>query len=305
MLVDRTIYISPSYAREEYLKLNLKADSPLETWERAISIFRDRIEGRFLNPIKDLIDYPSRNTNKVMVNGFAAMGLMCLLIDTFMQFKNGYPQSVLNSIENRMEYTDFMSTALRFDPVEAERFYDDIRCGILHSAETKNGSCLVPENTFPIETEFIEEGKTILKVSVPGMLRTLEMYYMSYCRELMAPKNLDCRRKFCTKMDDITMKHDAVVGDFDLWNGICKNAGKDFCDFKGYPFTYSTLGNQRTIIVKKFGWADIHIPFSDIKSFLYYSDINAQRRISYWFFIKSILEGCSDEVKHYIQCDVA
>ena len=305
MLVDRTIYISPSYAREEYLKLNLKEDSPLETWERAILIFRDRIEGRFLNPIIDLIDYPSCNTNKVMVNGFAAMGLMCLLIDTFMQFKNGYPQSVLNSVENRIEYTDFMITTLRFDTVEANRFYNDIRCGILHSAETKNGSCLVPENAFPIKTEYIGEGKTILKVSVPGMFRALVHYFMSYCRELMKPKDLDCRRKFCTKMDDITMKYDVAVGDFELWNGICRNAGRDFRDFKGFPFTYSTLDNQRTLIVKKFGRADIHIPFSDIKSFLYYSDETAQRRISYWFFIKSILEGCSAEVKHYTRCDVA
>lgn len=45
-----------------------------------------------------------------------------------------------------------------FDSSKAERFYTDIRYGILHSAQTKNGSQLTYKKSYLVEL-FMEEEK--------------------------------------------------------------------------------------------------------------------------------------------------
>ena len=131
MFVHNDIYISPQYTRRYYLDLGLNFESDHNVWARAINVFRDRIYGRYLGPIDKLLsDDPN-------VNGFAAMALMCLLIDSFMQFRYGLPQSQPEM--SRRNYVSFMSDYLEIDERDSSRFYSDIRCGILHSAETKSG----------------------------------------------------------------------------------------------------------------------------------------------------------------------
>ncbi len=312
MLDYGTIFISTEDAREAYLRLNLKEDSDLDDWKRAIEILKYRFYGRFLNQIEKLIDYPTYNREVVKKNGFAAMALMCLLIDTFMQFKNGYPQSYLGSIINQKEYTDFLRDSLHFGPDEADRFYEDIRCGILHSAETKNGSCLVPEDrVFSIDfgnnidyIGYSGENKTIFTVSVPGMYNALNRYFNNYCEELR--ESIGTRRKnFVTKMNDVTRKNDRILEEFELWNKICQNKGKPFRTSKGNSFSYDILGSKRTLVVKRVFDTNIHIPFSDIKSFLNYHEKKAQRHFNNWFYIESILKGFYPEIDSFIRNHVA
>ena len=174
MFKDNGRYISRLYTRDDYINLNLSIHSTNEDWVSAISILCDWIEGRYLNPIESLID------EDVDKNGFAAMALVCLLIEALLQFRKGLPQTP-NGFNKKL-YSQFLVNHIGgvFDLNTAERFYKEIRCGILHSAQTQNGSCL----TF--DTDYIVRvfDNDILMVNVQKMFIAVKQYFDTYCLEL-------------------------------------------------------------------------------------------------------------------------
>lgn len=292
MFVHNDIYISPRHTRRYYLDLGLNSESDHNVWTRAIDVFRDRIYGRYLNPIDKLLSYDPN------VNGFAAMALMCLLIDSFMQFRYGLPQSQPEM--SRRNYVSFMSDYLGIDRRDSNKFYSDIRCGILHSAETKSGSYLTPENyPKPIEAVSLPGGKIVLKVYVRAMYHVLDKYVNNYCNNLMDADNTICRKNFITKMNAITMKLDDLNGDYELWLAICANAGKLITDY-GKNFTYKVQMDRSIIIHIQNGrnlrYAEI--PFSNIKEYLHYPPDSAYYITNSWY-IQSILKMCPEAVQKY------
>ena len=301
MFVENDIYISPKFTRRDYVKLDLNLNSLPGDWNKAVSILKDRICGRYLDPINNLICVDPN------INGFAAMALMCLLIDTFMQFRFGLPQS--ESKKCRYDYVKFMSEHLGFDDRDSNRFYSDIRCGILHSAETKNGSYLDPVDNNNVIQSFLVDSKFVLRVSVQGLYYRLDSYFRKYCNELIQVENEECRRNFVTKMDDITLKYDVLHKDYELWVSICNNVGKEIRGLRGIPFTYYTHYEQviinRELPSSRYS-PKIKIPFSDIKRFIY----SKRRREAYtlienWWYIQSILNESYAEVERYLQDGVA
>lgn len=114
------VNISPRYSRDDYHILNLSAQSSESDWEKAIDIFKDRIQGRYF----DQIDLLSCDIN---ANGFAIMALTCLLIEALYQFENGLKET---KGANREKYASFLR---QMDPISfgvgpvAENFYTDIR----------------------------------------------------------------------------------------------------------------------------------------------------------------------------------
>ena len=75
-------YISPEYTREDFLELGLSLESFDWVWQRALDIFEDRFQRRYFDPIGILMGDVNRN-------GFAIMALLCLLIETLYQFRDG------------------------------------------------------------------------------------------------------------------------------------------------------------------------------------------------------------------------
>ncbi len=298
MLTENDMYISPKYSRRYYANLKLKINSPQSDWNEATKVLKDRIYGRYLDPIQELLD---DDTNK---NGFAAMALICLLIDTLMQFRFGLSKS--KKEESGRNYVIFMKEYLHIKKEDSLKFYVDIRCGILHSAETKNGSYLDPdsnENARAIRSFPIDREKSILIVNVKSMNTKLKNYFNSYCEELMDCSNIECRKNFIKKMDDITMKSDKRADDNELWATICKKADKDLLDYTGFHFSYSVKEHEQSLVIKREGIQDgIHIHFSEIKRFL----LEPQKRFSFnnWF-IESILKEFPAVVNRYIQDNVA
>ena len=135
-------YISPRYKKDDFINLNLQINSNEYIWEKAIDIFKDRMEGRYFN----IIDELKWNPNK---NGFVIIAIECLLIETLCQFKKG----VASTWNNRVTYTDFLTSEFPdiFDDKKADLFYKHIRCGILHSAQTKKGSQLTYGYDYSVE----------------------------------------------------------------------------------------------------------------------------------------------------------
>ena len=47
MFLPSMTFLSDKYTYEDYLKLNFRLDSPDDIWEKAIDIFKSRVESRF------------------------------------------------------------------------------------------------------------------------------------------------------------------------------------------------------------------------------------------------------------------
>jgi len=129
--------ISPQYTDADYKRLTFSAESE---WQTAIDIFEDRIFGRFLKFVSYIEGYTYA--------GFAVLALDCLLIETLQQFHEGVAETPRRCSETF--FVRFLTkTSFGFTEDQAKKFYNDIRCGILHQAEVK-GSSKVRVDTMPL-----------------------------------------------------------------------------------------------------------------------------------------------------------
>ena len=132
-------------------------------WERAVDIFERRMRERFFLCIKELENVRTRDhvpipdkpnpdrplPEESLTTGFAIMALCCLLIDTMQFFRAGAPtwtppekcprpEKCANpSLGTGKAFVRFLTECLSFEEKDAKKFYDGIRNGILHQAETR------------------------------------------------------------------------------------------------------------------------------------------------------------------------
>lgn len=104
-----------------------------------------RLNHRYIEPLKNIpnkpIDYKS---------GFLIMAVSCLLIEALYQFLEGEPDTRGKSESAFKDF--FRSEAKHFPGFTDARvnFYGNIRCGILHQAETKGGFCISRDDSHPL-----------------------------------------------------------------------------------------------------------------------------------------------------------
>jgi hypothetical protein len=125
--------ISKNYSTQNWKTLTFSDE---KDWQKAIDMFVDRIETRFLGFIR-LIEGEEHS-------GFVIMTLDCLLIETLEQFINGVSETP--SGKPKEYFVNFLtngSFGCFFNQTLAEKFYHQIRCGILHQAEIKGDSRIV------------------------------------------------------------------------------------------------------------------------------------------------------------------
>ena len=270
MYRDNRRYIAENDTREDYLNLSLNINSANDKWDRAIEIFKSRIDGRYFTPMRTLIEYD------VNSNGFAAMALCCLLIETLLQFQNGWPQTPGS---NKEKYTQFLKEnfAHIFDEHTAARFYSDIRCGILHSGQTKNGSCL----TYNTEYIINNHQNGVMMVNVQRISSELFLYFQRYCEELTQPQNATIRKNFIIKMNDICRILEGTNQINTLWYAICAEENTLISYYGRNEFFYLQSPNPDTIFIPKHpasrninyirpNSSDIVISKNDIEKALYY-----------------------------------
>jgi hypothetical protein len=100
-----------------------------EDWEKAVEIFLDRIQTRYLEHIDRIIGHHT--------SGFAVLALDCTLIETLEQFRRGKRKTP--SKKGEAYFVAFLTgTSFRkhFGEDTAKMFYRQIRCGLLHQTET-------------------------------------------------------------------------------------------------------------------------------------------------------------------------
>lgn len=194
------IYISPRYCLDDYLMLNLSSTSNEQDWRKAIDIFADRIEGRFLLLIQEYSDN-IRSDNRHIDYSFSSMALCCLLIETLHQFYYGLDVTVFRG--HKEAFVQFLtrSTYLgrHFTRRTAAFFYSDIRNGILHQAQTKRNTQLAFD-----QLDMVIEIENGIRLDVIKFKDELINEYQLYLERLRQSTNIELRESFIKKMNYIT-----------------------------------------------------------------------------------------------------
>ncbi len=211
--------ISLKYQPKDYFDLHLRVDEG--DWDKAIEIVDDRFRERFFSTIHDLsFDYEENrvSVSKVEKNGFAIMALNCLLIDTFYQFEYGLKSSKDKNPKSGKDgvgpnYTLFLRQKFP-DIFGAEKplpngkdladlFYTDIRCGILHSAQTKKRSMLACEGGDSLKYIYDRNGKVGVRVEVSALSEALEDYFEKDYLDRLRNGDKATRKAFIKKMQHV------------------------------------------------------------------------------------------------------
>ena len=194
-------------------------------WQRAVSIFERRMRERFFLCIEELEkartqDYvtipdepnPDRHLpEESLTTGFAIMALCCLLIDTLQFFRAGAPTWTPPEKCPRPEkcanpspgtgkaFVRFLTECLSFEEKDAKEFYNGIRNGILHQAETRGWVIRrdKPENrVVACEVEPCILNRTLF-------CNALGTWFKCYVKQLRDPKEIDLRRHFAAGMKHV------------------------------------------------------------------------------------------------------
>jgi hypothetical protein len=190
-------------------------DKNSNKWDYGIEIIEDRFMSRFINPMNELINHKSKeiSTN----SGFVIMAVDCLLIETLNQFYFGLKSSNKKYYrENTNKNYRFISQAFRdffnystFFPdfknnEELQKiFYNDIRNGLLHQAESKVNSLINIKNKkmiVPIDGRKFENG---IVINRNLFHKAINNEFVRYINDLKNPSsiNLDGEnlREMCHK----------------------------------------------------------------------------------------------------------
>jgi hypothetical protein len=227
------IRIAGDFKSKDWKKLrndllnDIKNDVPSkEKWGEAFKIFEERVTTRFLTPIKLIINHGSGGGE-----GFSVVALQCILIEFFEAFYEGkiYTPSrdeteididskkyktkkeILIKQTNPNEYhssSGLFKNFLRGHPpfnqyftsnTLADRFFTEIRCGLLHEAATKGDSRILMKQNGDMLIERVK-GKSMI-VYRNNFQNALKEFLKKYRNELLEKKNLQIG--FLRKMDEL------------------------------------------------------------------------------------------------------
>jgi hypothetical protein len=146
----------------------------------------DRLYGRYLKPF----DFPSQKYRLNYKNGFVLMASCCFLIETYVSFtKSEFRDTNRLSAKcfcyffsSNKSFSLFAEGALKPDGSLANKtdggipndFYENLRCGILHNGETKNGWKITRKSNTPY---FDPASKTINAFKFANLLAKILQNY--------------------------------------------------------------------------------------------------------------------------------
>lgn len=178
--------LSLSVTISQYKRLKEKNNA-----EGIANLIYDRFHERYIKPFDD-------NPNK---HGFSMMAVGCLMIETLYSFKEGedntknYAHVAFGGFFKKSSYLHEFWEEDKC--TKKQGFYKNIRCGILHQAETKNGwkirrngPLLDKENKTINATRFLNALHDELKCYVASIKKDSAVY----CK---AREKLDCICKNC------------------------------------------------------------------------------------------------------------
>ena len=187
--------ISPKYTSRDWTAL--AHDQP-EDWPRAAQIVKDRLEGRFLRFLDQWISDP--------FSGFIVLAVDSLLAETIQQFRTGATSGKRKS----QRYIESFLSGPRFQPDFDEpartRFYEDIRCGLLHQAEAKE--MWLVRRKQPRLLQPAPQGQGYI-VDVERFHKAVRASLDDYCSDIVDPAQDGLRANLWKKMGHICRVREA------------------------------------------------------------------------------------------------
>ncbi len=124
-MVEETL-LSSSVTIAQYRELKARRDR-----EGIAHLIQERFTERYIDPLRE-----------GKKHGFCTMAISCLMIEALESFRNGWCETRRRSREAFGEFFKRCrdeESALGVFYEQSDDFYYDVRCGILHQAETRNG----------------------------------------------------------------------------------------------------------------------------------------------------------------------
>jgi hypothetical protein len=218
--LDPNTRIAPKSDMGYWQVIDWQSAKDRKDWDTMIRIFRDRLNNRYLLAADELsqVDYHLPNRRL----GFAIIALDCLFIETLHQFYKGYKDSkgdgneikgvvrkITKNGSNGQFFCEFLMKSsyvlkphFEFQPGAAIIFYQDIRCGILHSGETQNATLIRVHKTGEDKNELFRViGKELgIILYRDTFQRLLKAEFEEYCLRLANENEKQLRRNFVKKM---------------------------------------------------------------------------------------------------------
>ncbi len=161
------VELARGYTVRRYRALEAAADKGSQKDKREIAVLISRrFTERFLAPTL------SRRNVK---HGFTSMAVGCLMVEALESFRQGWANT---RDKGKAPFCSFFDAHPEFSEFHghAERFWKDVRCGILHQAETYGGWTL--RRSGPL---FDSQDRI---VNATEFLRRLGKVLKRYCRDL-------------------------------------------------------------------------------------------------------------------------
>jgi hypothetical protein len=173
-----------------------------DDWTKRVEIFEDRIEGRFLKPVRLIAD----DNELCEFAGFSILALDCLIVETLNQFYSGIDETTGNHSKAFWEFfkkSPFFKD--HFSKKTAEIFYSHFRCGLLHQAQTKKKSVVRMDQDAMIQPVDNDDVSLGLIVDRTKFHEALENEIADYRKKLIVggEENAELRDNFVKKMNII------------------------------------------------------------------------------------------------------
>ena len=222
---------------EDWNRLRSKLNNDYDynsDWKDAIELFVHRLESKFFEPLESII-----KKQRLKGEGFTIVTVQCALIESLASFRTGQiflhkavkgqPKYIYN--HSGKMFTDFLLSASIFennfykknasgatlnDPFNAQDFYTNVRCGLMHEAKTK-GNWHINATKKNIEKDkiFLEQDGLKIKILRSVLHYRLKQYLTEYSSDLTQDSNNYLRRLFARKMDNLF--EIAVDTTYDWW----------------------------------------------------------------------------------------
>jgi hypothetical protein len=190
-MIHDDIRISRNFIIRHWKALHFKEETD---WVRAVEIFHDRIETRYLEHIESILDHST--------SGFAVLTLECALIETLQQFRTGKGKTPRKEVgEYFVSFLTETSFGAHFDRPKAELFYTSIRCGLHHQSEAEGNSRIKRGGGRPL-VAYTADRKGIV-INVNEFHQLFKAVLSEYEDSVRDPTKTDVRDAFRKKMDYI------------------------------------------------------------------------------------------------------
>jgi hypothetical protein len=216
--MDDSIKISKNFTvgNWKYLRSKLEIENE-DYWDKAVEVFNDRINSRFLVPIQRI-----KKGDTKQGEGFAITLVSVVLLEFIAAFelgkiyeldKNSLTPTSYNSSANLFsvffESVDLFRTGFQSKTLQ-KRFYSHIRSGLVHEARTKGSDVIISsrssKNTNPQLFYFKENQESRLNRDL--LLEKITNHISNYCNMILLPENVKKRKGFIMKMDELAgLKH--------------------------------------------------------------------------------------------------